>query len=67
MVASEQHILSEAIEKYYSSEVSFDEVMMDFDMDDEDVDFDEEFEEDTNVLDLEKFAGEAFCCEVGKL
>lgn len=58
VVASEQHI-SEAIEKYYSSEVSFDEVMMDFDMDDEDVDFDEEFEEDINVLDLEKSAGEA--------
>ena len=38
VVASEQAI-SEAIEKYYSSEVSFDEVMMDFDMDEEDVDF----------------------------
>ena len=58
VVASEQAI-SEAIEKYYSSEVSFDEVMMDFDMDDEDVDFSEEYEEDINVLDLEKSAGEA--------
>ena len=58
VVASEQAI-SEAIEKYYSSEVSFDEVMMDFDMDEEDVDFDEEYEEDINVLDLEKSAGEA--------
>ena len=58
VVASEQNI-SEAIEKYYSSEVSFDEVMMDFDMDEEDVDFTEEFEEDINVLDLEKSAGEA--------
>ena len=58
VVASEQAI-SEAIEKYYSSEVSFDEVMMDFDMDEEDVDFSEEYEEDINVLDLEKSAGEA--------
>jgi type IV pilus assembly protein PilB len=58
VVASEQNI-SEAIEKYYSSEVSFDEVMMDFDMDEEDVDFTEDFEEDINVLDLEKSAGEA--------
>jgi type IV pilus assembly protein PilB len=58
VVASEQAI-SEAIEKYYSSEVSFDEVMMDFDMDEEDVDFSEDYEEDINVLDLEKSAGEA--------
>ncbi len=58
VVAAEQAI-SEAIEKYYSSEVSFDEVMMDFDMDEEDVDFSEEYEEDINVLDLEKSAGEA--------
>ena len=46
VVASEQAI-SEAIEKYYSSEVSFDEVMMDFDMDEEDVDFSEEYCSDT--------------------
>ena len=58
VVTSEQSI-SEAIEKYYSSEVSFDEVMMDFDMEDEDFNFTEEFDEDINVLDLEKSAGEA--------
>lgn len=58
VVASEQSI-SEAIEKYYSSEVSFDEVMMDFDMEDQDLDFNAEFDEDINILDLEKSAGEA--------
>lgn len=58
VVASEQSI-AEAIEKYYSSEVSFDEVMMDFDMEDEDFDFADDVDEDINVLDLEKSAGEA--------
>lgn len=58
VVASEQSI-AEAIEKYYSSEVSFDEVMMDFDMEEEDFDFDDDVDEDINVLDLEKSAGEA--------
>ena len=58
VVASEQSI-SEAIEKYYSSEVSFDEVMMDFDMEEEDFDFADDVDEDINVLDLEKSAGEA--------
>lgn len=58
VVASEQSI-SEAIEKYYSSEVSFDEVMMDFDMEDEDFNFADDVDEDINVLDLEKSAGEA--------
>ena len=58
VVASESSI-SEAIEKYYSSEVSFDEVMMDFDMEDEDFDFGDDVDEDINVLDLEKSAGEA--------
>ena len=38
VVASEQAI-AEAIEKYYTSEVSFDEVMMDFDVEDEDFEF----------------------------
>lgn len=59
VVASEQAI-SETIEKYYTSEVSFDEVMMDFvDEDDEEFEFSEDLEEDLNVLDLEKSAGEA--------
>lgn len=58
VVASEQSI-SQAIEKYYSSEVSFDEVMMDFDIEEEDFDFADDVDEDINVLDLEKSAGEA--------
>jgi type IV pilus assembly protein PilB len=58
VVASEQAI-AEAIEKYYTSEVSFDEVMMDFDVEDEELDFADDVEEDINVLDLEKSAGEA--------
>jgi type IV pilus assembly protein PilB len=59
VVASEQAI-AETIEKYYTSEVSFDEVMMDFVEDDEEeFEFAEDMEEDLNVLDLEKSAGEA--------
>ena len=59
VVASEQAI-AETIEKCYTSEVSFDEVMMDFvDGDDEEFEFAEDVEEDINVLDLEKSAGEA--------
>jgi type IV pilus assembly protein PilB len=55
VVASEAAIV-EAIEKYYTSNVSFDDVMMDFD--DEDIDI-AESEEDIDLMDLEKTAGEA--------
>jgi type IV pilus assembly protein PilB len=58
VVASEQAI-ADAIEQYYTSTVSFDEVMMDFDADDEEFDFEQDDEEDINVLDLEKSAGDA--------
>jgi len=58
VVASEQGI-ADAIEQYYTSNVSFDEVMMDFDADDEEFDFEQDEEEDINVLDLEKSAGDA--------
>ncbi len=58
VVASEQAI-AEAIEKYYTSTVSFDEVMIDFVEEDEDFEFEEESEEDINVLDLQKSAGDA--------
>ena len=58
VVASEQAI-SDAIEKYYTSNVSFDEVMMDFGEDEDDVEWEEDIEEDINVLDLEKSAGDA--------
>ncbi len=55
VVASEAAIV-EAIDKYYTANVSFDDVMMDFD--DEDIDVAEE-EEDIDIMDLEKTAGEA--------
>ena len=58
VVASEQAI-ADAIEQYYTSNVSFDEVMVDFDDDDEEFDFEQDDEEDINVLDLEKSAGDA--------
>ncbi len=58
VVASEQAI-ADAIEKYYSSNVSFDEVMMDFEAEDEEFEFEDDVEEDLNVLDLEKSAGDA--------
>ena len=55
VVASEQAIES-AVEKYYTSNVTFDDVMLDFDEDDVDV---IDAEEDMNELDLEKSAGDA--------
>ncbi len=58
VVASEQAI-ADAIENYYTSNVSFDEVMMDFDAEDEEFDFEQGDDEDINVLDLEKSAGDA--------
>ncbi len=57
VVASEQAI-AEAIEKYYTSNVTFEDVMMDFADEDEEFEI-EEVEEDINVLDLEKSAGDA--------
>jgi type IV pilus assembly protein PilB len=58
VVASEQAI-AESIEKYYTSTVSFDEVMIDFVEEDEDFEFEDEADEDINVLDLQKSAGDA--------
>ncbi|MFH1463176.1 MAG: type IV-A pilus assembly ATPase PilB [Pseudomonadota bacterium] len=58
VVASETAI-AEALEKYYTSTVSFDDVMIDFAEDEEDLEFAEDMEEDINVLDLEKSAGDA--------
>ncbi len=58
VVASEPAI-AEAIEKYYTSNVSFEDVMLDF-SDEEDEEFElDDVEEDMNVLDLEKSAGDA--------
>lgn len=59
VVASEQAI-ADAVEKYYTSNVSFDEVMLDFEQDaDADLEFEEDVEEDIDIVDLEKSAGEA--------
>ena len=58
VVASETAI-AEALEKYYTSSVSFDDVMIDFAENEEDLEFAEDLEEDINVLDLEKSAGDA--------
>jgi type IV pilus assembly protein PilB len=55
VVASEQAIEG-AVEKYYTSNVTFDDVMLDFD--DEDVDV-IDADQDMNELDLEKSAGDA--------
>jgi len=55
VVASEQAIEA-AVEKYYTSNVTFDDVMLDFD--DEEVDI-VDADEDINELDLEKSAGDA--------
>lgn len=59
VVASEAQI-AEAIEKYYTSNVSFEDVMENFQApDDAEVELAGEADEDINVLDLEKSAGDA--------
>ncbi len=59
VVASEQAI-ADAIEKYYTSNVSFDDVMVDFSQGgEEDLELASDVDEDINVLDLEKSAGDA--------
>ena len=55
VVASEQAIEG-SVEKYYTSNVTFDDVMLDFDDDEVDI---VDAEEDINELDLEKSAGDA--------
>jgi type IV pilus assembly protein PilB len=58
VVASEGQI-AEAIEKYYTSNVTFEDVMVDFNAGEEDLELAGEVDEDINVLDLEKSAGDA--------
>ncbi|MCP4868922.1 MAG: type IV-A pilus assembly ATPase PilB [Proteobacteria bacterium] len=55
VVASEQAIEA-SVEKYYTSNVTFDDVMLDFDDDEVDI---VDADEDINELDLEKSAGDA--------
>ncbi len=57
VVASETAI-AETIDRYYSAGPSYEEVMADFDLDDEDIDFTAE-EEDENILELEKASEDA--------
>ena len=52
VVAGETAIL-EAIERYYNAGPSYEEVMADFDLGDEDIDFSAD-EEDVNILELEQ-------------
>ncbi len=58
VVASEGQI-AESIEKYYTSNVTFEDVMVDFSGGEDDVELAGEIDEDINVLDLEKSAGDA--------
>ncbi|MEL6349569.1 MAG: type IV-A pilus assembly ATPase PilB [Myxococcota bacterium] len=59
VVASEQAI-AETIEKYYTSDINFEDMMLDFqEEDDEDFEFTDDFEEEVDLLDLRKSADEA--------
>ncbi len=61
VVVASDTAIAEAIDKYYNQQVSFNDVMLDFDVDaeeDEDLEFGD-VDEDLNVLDLEKSAGDA--------
>ncbi len=57
-VVSSETAIAEAIEKYYSAGPSYEEVMADFNLDDEDIDFTSD-EEDENVLELERASEDA--------
>ena len=58
MVVASEPAIAGAIEKYYTSNVSFEDVMLDFADEEEEFELDD-VEEDLNVLDLEKSAGDA--------
>ncbi|MEN9786087.1 MAG: hypothetical protein RLZZ299_1351 [Pseudomonadota bacterium] len=58
VVASEQQI-SEAIEKYYTASVTFEDVMVDFAGEGEEFEIANDVDDDMNVLDLERSAGDA--------
>ncbi len=59
VVASDGSI-TDALDKYYTSNVSFDDVMEGFsEVEGESLEFADDLEEDINVLDLEKSAGDA--------
>ncbi|MEN9581164.1 MAG: hypothetical protein RJA70_4173 [Pseudomonadota bacterium] len=57
VIASETSI-AESVERYYGAGPSYDEVMADFALDDEDIDFNTEAETD-NILELEKASEDA--------
>jgi len=59
VVVASEGAIAEAIEKYYTSNVSFEDVMLDFSVEDEEFEIEDDIEEDVNVLDLEKSAGDA--------
>ena len=61
VVVATDTAIAEAIERYYNQQVNFSDVMLDFDVgdeEDEEIEFGD-MEEDINVLDLEKSAGDA--------
>jgi len=59
VVVASEGAIAEAIERYYTSNVSFEDVMIDFAADDEEFEIEDDADEDVNVLDLEKSAGDA--------
>ncbi|MED5371834.1 MAG: type IV-A pilus assembly ATPase PilB [Myxococcota bacterium] len=61
VVVATDTAIADAIERYYNQQVDFNDVMLDFDVgeeEDEEIEFGD-MEEDINVLDLEKSAGDA--------
>ncbi len=61
VVVATDTAIADAIERYYNQQVNFNDVMLDFDVgdeEDEEIEFGD-MEEDINVLDLEKSAGDA--------
>ncbi|MCB9741804.1 MAG: type IV-A pilus assembly ATPase PilB [Alphaproteobacteria bacterium] len=60
VVVASEGAIAEAIEKYYTAQTSFEDILIDFDLGEEEEALEiSEADEDMNVLDLEKSAGDA--------
>ncbi|MCB9761247.1 MAG: type IV-A pilus assembly ATPase PilB [Alphaproteobacteria bacterium] len=60
VVVASEGAIAEAIEKYHNTQTTFEDVLLDFDLDDDEEALEvSDAEEDMNVLDLEKSAGDA--------
>ena len=58
-VVSSEAAIAAAIERYYNAGPSYEDVLEDFDLEDDDIDFDTDSDDDSNALELEKESEDA--------